>query len=196
MKRFKTPDDFFEAQTQWQDILLLLREILLTTELEETIKWGAPTYTVCNKNVVGIGAFKNYVGLWFFNGALLSDPDQVLINAQEGKTKALRQWRFTNLSEVKKEQVLRYVNEAIENQKRGLEIKPQKKEQLQIPQILNNALQSDSELANSFNALPPYKQREYIEHIGTAKREATKQSRLEKSILLIKQGLGLHDKYR
>ena len=48
----------------------------------------------------------------------------------------------------------------------------------------------------SFNNLTRYKQRKYCEHIVTAKREATKTSRLEKIKPMILQGVGLHDKYK
>ena len=61
----------------------------METELLETIKWGVPVYTLNDKNVLGMGAFKSYVGIWFFQGAFLDDPQKKLINAQEGKTKAL-----------------------------------------------------------------------------------------------------------
>jgi uncharacterized protein YdeI (YjbR/CyaY-like superfamily) len=40
------------------------------------LKWGIPTYTVNGKNLVGIGAFKTYVGLWFFNGSFLKDEEK------------------------------------------------------------------------------------------------------------------------
>lgn len=196
MKSFKTVDAFMEAQTQWKELLIQLRNILLSTELEETVKWGIPTYTINGKNVIGMGSFKSYAGIWFFNGALLNDTDAVLINAQEGKTKAMRQWRFTDVSEVHKPQILKYVNEAIENQKRGLEIKPKKKAAIAIPEELQQSFNTNIQLRHAFKALPPYKQREYAEHIGGAKREATRLSRLEKSIPLILQGVGLHDKYK
>jgi len=45
MKRFKTADDFFDAQERWKSELNQLRTVLLSSGLEETIKWGAPTYT-------------------------------------------------------------------------------------------------------------------------------------------------------
>ncbi|MBK7633096.1 MAG: hypothetical protein IPJ13_01585 [Saprospiraceae bacterium] len=44
--------------------------------------------------MVGLAAFKSYTGIWFFQGGLLDDKQQFLMNAQEGKTKAMRQWRF------------------------------------------------------------------------------------------------------
>ena len=85
MKRHNTVDDYIEAAEHWQDELIRLRKILKSTNLHETVKWGAPCYTFEGKNVVGIGAFKSYVGLWFYQGALLADKKKVLISAQEGK---------------------------------------------------------------------------------------------------------------
>ena len=62
--------------------------------------------------------------------------------------------------------------------------------------ILKEAFKNDTLLEKSFKKLTPGKQREYAEHIGGAKREATQQSRLEKAIPLILKGEGLHDKYK
>ena len=115
----KTVEQYIDNADQWRDELMQLRRILTSTRLEESVKWGAPCYTFGGKNVVGIGAFKSYVGLWFFQGALLSDPDGVLINAQTGKTKAMRQWRFTSAREIKTRAIRTYVTEAIELAARG-----------------------------------------------------------------------------
>lgn len=52
--------------------------------MEETNKWSAPVYTSNGKNIVGLGAFKSYTGLWFFQGALLKDEKKLLINAGNG----------------------------------------------------------------------------------------------------------------
>jgi len=124
MNSVKTADEFFASQTQWSDSLLKFREILLKTDLEETIKWGAPVYTLEGKHIVGVCGFKSYVGIWFYQGALLSDPQSALINANEAKTKALRQMRFTSEETIDYHMVRRYVDEAIANQKAGREIKP------------------------------------------------------------------------
>ena len=100
MQRHSTVDSYIDGHIEWRDGLTALRNILLETELEETVKWGAPCYVYQKKLVVGIGAFKSYLGLWFHQGALLKDKHKKLINAQEGKTKALRQWRFYDISEI------------------------------------------------------------------------------------------------
>ena len=146
MKSIKTVEDFIASQDKWNETLLKFREIMLATELTETVKWGTPVYTLNGKHVVGMGAFKSYVGIWFFQGAFLKDPHKKLINAQEGKTKALRQLRFVTNEEVDYELVKEYVTEAIQNQKEGKEIKPDKKKPLIIPYELNKIFELDQEL--------------------------------------------------
>ena len=126
MRRAKTVDEYIASAPHWRKELARLREILQGTDLEETVKWGAPCYTVDGKNVVGLGAFQSYVGLWFFQGALLADPHGVLINAQEGKTKAMRQWRFAEGKGIDARKIRSYVREAIEQQRKGAEIKPER----------------------------------------------------------------------
>lgn len=100
MKRYKTVDDYVANAEQWQDELERLRGILRSTELTEDVKWGAPCYTFDGQNVVGLAGFKSYFGLWFHQGALLNDKNKALINAQEGATKALRQWRMNSAREI------------------------------------------------------------------------------------------------
>ncbi len=115
MKRHKSVDEYIDKNELWPDELKRIREILLSTGLTEEIKWGAPCYTLDGKNIVGIGAFKSYFGLWFFKGAALEDTAGVLINAQPGKTKDLRQWRMTSAGEIKPALIKRYVKEAMRN---------------------------------------------------------------------------------
>lgn len=108
--------------------LTFIRQLLLQTEVEEDFKWRSPIYTFAGKNIIGLAAFKNWTALFFHQGVFLSDPASVLINAQEGKTKALRQWRFKDLQEVEKleDLIKEYIAEAIENAKAGKFHKPER----------------------------------------------------------------------
>lgn len=195
MKRFKTVDEFIENQPKWREALELLRNLMLTTELKETVKWGMPVYTLNSKNVVGFGAFKSYFGLWFYQGALLTDKKGKLLNAQEGKTKAMRQWRFESVDEIDERLVMQYVLEAIENQRKGLEIKPVKSKMLILPPELQTALKKNKDLETNFKQLTPSKRRDYAEYIENAKRPETKMKRLDKIIPMILEQKGLNDKY-
>ncbi|MBT8471175.1 MAG: DUF1801 domain-containing protein, partial [Marinicaulis sp.] len=71
MQNAKSVDDYIKKEKSWPAELKKLREIMLATPLEETIKWGAPCYTYNGKNVVGLVGFKDWFTLWFHLGALL-----------------------------------------------------------------------------------------------------------------------------
>jgi uncharacterized protein YdeI (YjbR/CyaY-like superfamily) len=197
MKKVSSVEEYIEINTHFAEELSKLREIINSTELKETIKWSAPTYTLDGKNVIGLGAFKNHFGIWFFQGVFLKDEANLLVNAQENKTKALRQMRFESMADINKSAILNYVKEAIENQRLGKEIKRQRNiKAVVIPTELKNVFSTNQRLKDAFNLLTPGKQREYCAHISEAEREATKQSRIEKVTPMILKGVGLHDKYK
>lgn len=187
--------NIWDKNSQWPEELNILKSIINKTGLTETVKWGGTAYTYNNKNIVGIGGFKDYFAIWFFKGVFLKDENKVLVNAQEGVTKSLRQWRFSSKEEVNEKLVLKYIKEAIEVEKAGLAIKPEKKP-FTIPERLKTELKASPELAEAFDKFSPYKQKEFAELIETAKREETILARLEKIKPLILEGRGLNDKYR
>ena len=197
MKKVHSVEEYIEVNTHFKEELEVLRALILSTNLEENIKWSAPTYSLKGKNVLGIGAFKHHFCIWFFNGVFLKDEHNRLETAQE-KTKALRQLRFNTLNDINKPLVLDYVREAIENQELGKEIKPKRttKKDILVPKLLNEELKTNSKFKAAFNALSPSCQREYCNYINEAKREATKISRLEKIKPIILNGKGLHDQYK
>lgn len=180
---------------QWENELEQLHAIIRKTPLVKTTKWGGPVYTYNNKNVVGIGGFKSYFGIWFYNGVFLKDEKKLLINANEENTKSLRQMRFNSVNEIDEKLILAYIKEAIEVEEKGLVIPKEKKETI-IPELLQKELDRNLELSSKFNSFSPYKQREFIEYITSAKQEKTQMTRLEKVITMILEGRGLNDKYR
>ncbi len=145
---------------------------------------------------VGIVGFKSFFTLWFYNGVFLEDKHNVLVSAQEGVTKAMRQWRFSSMEDIDEKLVQAYIQEAIANEEQGKKLKLQRKEKLPIPSILTEAFKEDQAFEKSFVARPQAKQNEYVEHIQSAKQEATKSSRLQKIRPLVMQGKGMRDKYK
>ena len=189
-------NNYIQKNSHWKEELTLLRSIFQKTELKEEVKWGIPAYTLNGSLVAGLGAFKNHYAIWFHQGVFLKDSQKQLVNAQDGKTKAMRQWKFTVENTIDSKLVMAYIIEAIVNAKAGKKVKPQQKKELIIPPLLLEALKKNKKLNNQFNKLTPGKQREYAEHIGSAKRESTQISRLEKCTPLILDGKGLYDKYK
>lgn len=192
----KTVDDYLIDASHWQEELLILRRILLSTNLKETIKWGMPCYTHGGKNIVGMAGFKSYFGLWFHQGVFLSDPDNVLINAQTGKTKALRQWRMNSANDIKLDQIKAYITESIEHSKAGKKMPNAAPRKLILPQKLKAVLEIDPALKSSFESFRTAQKCDFADYISSAKQDSTKQRRLEKILPLIKDGIGLNDKYK
>lgn len=196
MKSYNTVDEYILNAPNGREILILLRELLLSTELTETVKWSAPVYTINDKNVIGLGSFKSYAGMRFYQGVFLKDEAGVLINAQEGTTKALRQWRFSSVDEINNKLILQYITEAIQNAKDGKELRPDRDKKLVIPEELQAALDNDKNLENAFLAFTPGCQREFADYVAEAKRAEIRESRVQKIIPMFLEKRGLNDKYK
>lgn len=66
--------------------------------------------------------------------------------------------RFESIKEINKNAVLDYIKEAINNQKLGKELKPEKKgKKLLISKELKEVFKHNSELTEAFNNLTAYK---------------------------------------
>ena len=115
--------DFYFGNGKWQKEIELLRTIVLDCGLTEELKWGCPCYTCEKSNIVLIHEFKEYCALLFFKGALLNDPDDILVQ-QTKNVQSARQVRFTNLKEIldSKRILKAYIYQAIEVEKAGLKV--------------------------------------------------------------------------
>lgn len=196
MKKIHNVDEFIANASEWRGELSRLRTLVLACGLTETIKWGSPCYVSNGCNVVGIGAFKSYFGLWFFQGALLADRAGVLMNAQPGKTQAMRQWRMHSAQDIKPVLIKRYVTEAAALALSGKRVPPKRGRSLVLPPELEAVLARRTAVARAFGKLRPGQQREYAQFVGDAKRLDTKQRRIDRILPLITAGVGLNDKYR
>lgn len=189
-------DDYIQHHEKYTEILEFLRNLLLDTELEETLKWNMPTYTIKGKNVITLSAFKSHAGLWFHQGSFLSDPDGVLQNVQEGKTKGMRHWKWDVGDEIPAEKVVAYIQEAIENELAGKRIKIKRGTPVyEIHPLFAKALK-ENKAEGAFQEFSKSKQKDFAEYITSAKRESTKENRIAKIIPMILRGEGLNDKYQ
>lgn len=187
-------DWFFDKDTQWQKEYRKLRTICLDCGLMEELKWGCPCYTFENSNIVLIHGFKEYCALLFFKGALLNDPEGILIQQTENVQSA-RQIRFTNSKEIgKMEKILKaYIYEAIEVERAGLKVKMKGTSDFKIPEEFQQRLNKNAALKKAFNALTPGRQRAYIFYFSQPKQSKTREARVEKYVQQILDGKGLND---
>ncbi|MCY3411012.1 MAG: YdeI/OmpD-associated family protein [Candidatus Heimdallarchaeota archaeon] len=169
-----------------------LRTICLEVKLQEEIKWGKPCYSCNENNVVIIQPFKAYCALMFFKGALLKDPNNLLIQLSKN-TQAARQIRITNLGEIdeKREYIKEYILEAIEVEKAGLKVQLKETDEYDIPEEFQDKLEGFPELRAAFESLTPGRQRQYLLYFSAAKQPTTRIRRIEKYIPLILTGKGM-----
>jgi len=187
-------DFYFSKAKEWQGELKKLRKIALECELTEELKWGVPCYTFQNRNIVLIHVFKEYCALLFFKGALLKDPNHILIQ-QTKNTQATRQIRFTSTREIVKltTTLKAYIHEAIEVEKAGLKVRYKGTSEFEIPDEFQSKLDEVPALKTAFNALTPGRQRAYCLYFSAPKQSRTRESRVEKSMPKILIGRGLND---
>ena len=175
---------------QWKAEIAAMRRVLADFPLTEERKWGKPTYTLDGKNVVIMQGFKEYFALGFFQGALLKDPKQLLV--QLGQIHAARVMKFTSAKEItaKAATIKAYVREAIAVEKAGLRMKPRKTSDFPVPEELSERFRKDPRFKRAFEALTPGRQRSYLYHFAAAKQSATRLARIEKAAPAIFEGRG------
>lgn len=179
----------------WAEELQILRRIMLSSGLSETMKWGCPCYVNHdNKNVAMMVAFKNYASISFFKGILLQDPHKLLHAAGEN-SQSSKHFKFTNAQEIiDLEPIIQtYIQEAIQLEADGVKIEFNQKHELEFPLELLQKFEEDPAFREAFLALTPGRQRGYNLHFTGAKQSATRIARIEKFIPKILKGLGFHD---
>ncbi len=187
-------DFYFDKNEAWQKEIEKMRSIVLDCGLTEELKWGCPCYQYNETNIVLIHVFKEYCAFLFFKGALLNDPDGILVQQTEN-VQAARQIRFTNLKEIVKREatVKAYIYEAIEVEKAGLTVKLKKTSEFNMPEEFQQRLNKNKALRAAFESLTPGRQRAYLLHFSSAKQAKTRESRIEKYIPQILEGKGIDD---
>lgn len=185
---------FLNKPTKWKKEIERLRRLLLECGLTESIKWRNLCYSINNSNIVIIQPFKVYCALGFFNGALLSDPDQLLIKPG-ANTQAGRQLRFTDLKEIEKKSnaIKRYLKNAMEIQKKGIELIIEKNAAPDLPDELTSIFKQNAPFKKAFHALTPGRQRAYLIFFTGSKNTETRQNRINKYIGRILDGKGIND---
>ena len=187
-------DTVLRKADKWQDEFEKLRRVVLGCGLTEELKWYQPCYTLQGQNIVLIHGFKEYCALLFFKGALLKDPERILVQQTEN-VQAARQIRFTNVRQIAAlEPVLKaYIQEAIDVEKAGLKVKLKKTSDFEIPEELQKKLDAMPVLKKAFSELTPGRQRGYLFHFSGAKQSKTREARVERCIPHILKGKGFLD---
>lgn len=173
--RFATPDC---SARRWAEGLAALRWICLDAGLVETVKWGHPCYMHAGRNIAIIGAFRGDFRLSFFDAALMADP-QGILEKQGPNTRHPDMIRFADTARVTGMApiVLAYLHEAMGHAEAGLR-PPKEQDDIDLPEELVEALDTDPALAEAFHALTPGRRKSYVLNLGQARTAATRRTRI------------------
>lgn len=175
-----------------QPILKKLRELVHQShpDIEETIKWGMPNFEYKGL-LFNMAAFKQHCAFGFWKQKLIKDLD----SNEEGMGSLGKIKSLTDLPT--DEVLLMLMKEALVLNEKGIQVpKPKKvKKELIIPQELINKLEAFPKAKEVFEKFSYSHQKEYVEWIMEAKREATKEKRIEQTIELLQEGKHKNWKY-
>lgn len=186
------PDAYYAKLTTWAEECLLLREILLSCGLEETLKWRQPCYMDNGKNIVIVSTMNQSATLNFMKGVHINDVHGLLIQPGE-HSQTGRQMRFQSLKAIEdaRDIIISYVAQAVDAEREGKKVttKPFTPEE---PESVLSMLE-DVEFKSAWDALTPGRRRGYLIHVTSSENPATQKQRLERHKERIFAGKGMHD---
>ena len=159
-------------------------------DVVETFKWGHASFDhrglLCS-----MGAFKEHCTIGFWKGELLG------LAREEGSM-----GHFGRITTVKdlpaRAALVKLVKRAATLNEEGIKEerpRPAARPEAAVPDDLMRALRKNKKALTAFQAFPPSHRREYIEWITGAKRDETRQRRLEIAITQIADGKPQNWKY-
>ena len=163
-------------------------------EAEETIKWQFPTF-MYKGMLCGMAAFKEHCTFGFWKHALIFDSKR-----KEEESGMGQFGRITSLADFPADKVLLgYIKAAMRLNDEGIKVpkpaKPKKKIELVVPDYLSAALKKNKKACETFENFSYSHKKEYVEWLTEAKREETREKRLETTVAWLAEGKARNWKY-
>lgn len=182
-------------------VLTHLRKLIHKTcpEVEETIKWGMPAFEYKGP-FIGFAAFKKHCTLMFWKGALMKDSG--ILTGKDSKRAMGNLGRITSIEDLPHDSVLvRWIKEAMKLNDEGVKFvrsdKPKhERKEYTMPVEFQKELNRNKKAKTVFEGFSPSHKREYLEWIGEAKTEATRDKRIATAIEWLQEGKSKNWKYQ
>jgi uncharacterized protein YdeI (YjbR/CyaY-like superfamily) len=165
--------------------------------VEETIKWGMPSFVLHGRILCGMAAFKEHCTFGFWHKGMV----EVLGSDGTKDATAMGSFgRLTAIADLPKEKILlRYLREAVKLQESEEPARPKparkSSEPVAVPDDLAKALKGNAAAAVAFQSLSPSHRKEYVEWITGAKRDETRRKRIATTLEWLAEGKSLNWKY-
>ena len=181
-----------------QPILKHIRKAVhaASSEIEEGIKWGAPAFLYNDKTLAIMASFKAHVAISFHRdneldfaaAGLSAKPDEAMgmLGKIKGESDLPADRQIGQL--IKQAMALEDAGAAKMPKKKPVQVPP-------MPEPFADALASSEKAKATFDSFPPGAQRDYLEWVTEAKREATRDKRIATAVEWLAEGKKRHWKY-
>ena len=179
-----------------QPILWRLREIVheACPEVEETLKWSAPSFLHAGGILCGMAAFKQHASFGFWKHALV--VGEAVPRDGMGSF-----GKLTSLKDLPpKKELVALIRKAVQLNEERVKTPGVRKSSTPKPAPVPSedfaaALKKNKLARATFERFPPSQQREYVDWISEAKRDETRQKRLTQAIEWLADGKQRNWKY-
>lgn len=158
-------------------------------DLTESIKWNMLCFTG-RKLVCGLSACKHHLGITLFRGTELPDPSKLLQPAENNTS--ILSIRLTTLDGFNREAFRKLLRAAVTLDEDPTAPPPPKvkREPWPVPDFFKKALaeKRNRVAAENFQKMSPSCQREYLVWLSTAKRDETREKRLQATLAALACG--------
>jgi len=162
-------------------------------DVEETLKWSAPAFTLGGKILLMMAAFKEHAALNFWRGQEL--------RGAAAEADAMGQFgKLTSIDDLPREKELdTLIRKAAELNARTPAPRKPKHEPKPPPELhpeFAAALAGASKAKATLDSFPPSAQRDYLDWIAEARQPATRAKRIATAIEWLSEGKRRHWKYQ
>jgi uncharacterized protein YdeI (YjbR/CyaY-like superfamily) len=158
--------------------------------IEETIRWGMPSFSYRNRPFAGMAAFKAHVSFGFWDLHAGADKGERDGMGHFGKVTAATMPSDAALI-AKIDEALALADSPVPPKRAKRAPKPE----AEVPAMLAEALAGDTAATANWNAFSPSCRREYCEWVADAKRDETRAKRVATTIAQAREGKKLNWKY-
>ncbi|WP_346237866.1 YdeI/OmpD-associated family protein [Niabella insulamsoli] len=183
-------------------VLMHLRGVIhkAAPQITESIKWGMPSFEYKGKILCSMAAFKQHCSFGFWFEDMMETIKAIRIENNIENPKGMGSFgKLTVVKDLPPNKVLlKCIFEAMSFIDNGTTIKrpaAKKAAELPVPEAFSKALRKNKTAKAAFEKAAPSFRKEYIQWIGDAKTEATREKRITTALEWIAEGKGRNWKY-
>ena len=206
MSRDPRIDAYIEGAAPFaQPILSHVRDLVheACPQVEETVKWGMPTFVHAGGILCGMAAFKQHASFGYWKHALVVGEGGHADGAPGDDRPRDGMGSYGKLASLKdlppKKTLLAHIRKAMKLNEDGVKAPARRKSAPkpppEAPADLVTALNKNKAAQATYDAFPPGCKREYVEWIVEAKREETRAKRLAQAVEWMAEGKRRNWKY-